>query len=179
MTQLVAERVVSRYAPCVLKRTYEHQACSIAGTLELIGERWSLLILRDVFLGIHRFDDLQRGLGVARNVLRDRLRLLVDEDVLERRRYQERPERFEDRLTDTGLDLWPAIVALMRFGDRHLAGDDGPPMVLEHRDCGGAVTDFAACAACGAPLTARDVRVHGPGVAEAQGGLAATGAAAR
>ena len=97
----------------MLKRTYENQVCSIAGALEVVGERWSILILRDVFLGIHRFDDLQRGLGIARNVLRDRLNLLVDEGILERRRYQERPERFEYRLTDKGNDLWPVLHSIM------------------------------------------------------------------
>src|ERR687890_1802301 len=114
-----------RYIGSVLKRTYDAQVCSIAGTLELIGERWTLLILRDVFLGIRRFDDLQRELGVARNVLRDRLRLLVDEGVLSRERYQERPERFEYRLTDKGRDLWPVLVALMKWGDKYTA-EKGP-----------------------------------------------------
>ena len=131
----------------------------MARTLEVVGERWTLLILRDAFLGVRRFDDFQRSLGIARNVLNTRLQRLVDAGLLERRRYQERPERFEYRLTDVGLDLWPAIVALMRFGDRHLVGDDGPPMLLEHRDCGGRVTDFGTCEACGAQLTPREVRI--------------------
>src|SRR4029453_4454726 len=89
-------------------------------------ERWTLLVLRDVFLGIRRFDDFQRDLGVARNVLADRLARLVDEGILERRRYQERPERFEYRLTDKGRDLWPVIFALASWGDAH-AAPDGPP----------------------------------------------------
>jgi len=144
----------------VLHSTYAGQQCSVARTLEVVGERWTLLILRDAFLGVRRFDDFQRSLGVARNVLTTRLQRLVDAGLLERRRYQERPERFEYRLTEMGLDLWPSIVALMRFGDRHLAGDDGPPMSLEHRGCGGAVTERLPCDRCGADVGPRDVRVQ-------------------
>ncbi len=150
----------------MLHNTYAGQRCSVARTLEVVGERWTLLILRDAFLGVRRFDDFQRSLGIARNVLNTRLQRLMDAGMLERRRYQERPERFEYRLTEMGLDLWPAIVALMRFGDRHLAGDEGPPMVVEHRDCGGAVTDFGTCEACGAQLTAREILVVRAGGAD-------------
>jgi DNA-binding HxlR family transcriptional regulator len=152
----------------VLHNTYEGQACSIARTLELVGERWTLLILRDAFLGVRRFDDFQRSLGIARNVLNTRLQRLVESGLLEKRRYQERPERFEYRLTEMGLDLWPVTVALMEFGDRHLAGEEGPPTVLEHRGCGGHVTAACTCSRCAAQLTARDVRpVPGPGAPRA------------
>jgi DNA-binding HxlR family transcriptional regulator len=148
----------------VLHNTYAGQTCSVARTLELVGERWTLLIVRDAFLGVRRFDDFQRNLGVARNVLNTRLQRLVEAGLLERRPYQERPPRHEYRLTEMGLDLWPAIVALMHWGDRHLAGDDGPPLLLEHRDCGGAVNERSMCARCGAEVGARDVRpVRGPG----------------
>lgn len=143
----------------MLHNTYEGQTCSIARALEIIGERWTLLILRDAFLGVRRFDDFQRNLGVARNVLNVRLQRLVDSGLLERRRYQERPERFEYRLTEKGLDLWPALVALMQWGDRHTCGGDGPPLRLEHRGCGGAITDRRTCEACGAELGVRDVDV--------------------
>ena len=157
--------------PLVLHNTYDGQACSIARTLEIIGERWTLLILRDAFLGVRRFDDFQRSLGIARNVLNVRLQRLVEAGLLERRRYQERPQRFEYRLTAMGLDLWPALVALMRFGDRHLACGDEPPMRVEHRDCGGEVSQRVSCASCGAELGARDVRVlsgrHEPAAAAA------------
>src|SRR5436853_2887738 len=110
----------------MLPRTYPDQHCSIAGTLELIGQRWTLLVLRDAFLGVRRFDDFQRDLGVARNVLAARLGRLVDEGVFERVAYQERPERFEYRLTEKGRDLWPVTMALLRWGDRHYA-TEGPP----------------------------------------------------
>jgi DNA-binding HxlR family transcriptional regulator len=148
----------------VLHNTYAGQTCSVARTLEVVGERWTLLIVRDAFLGIRRFDDFQRSLGVARNVLNTRLQRLVDAGLLERRLYQERPERYEYRLTEKGLDLWPAVVALMRFGDQHLAGDEGPPLLLRHRDCGGEVTASLTCGTCGAALGARDVvAAPGPG----------------
>lgn len=148
----------------VLHNTYAGQTCSVARALEVVGERWTLLILRDAFLGVRRFDDFQRSLGVARNVLNTRLQRLVDAGMLERRLYQERPERYEYRLTEMGLDLWPAVVALMEFGDKHLAGDEGPPMVMVHKGCGGKVLSTRTCAECGADLTVRDVTAQpGPG----------------
>jgi DNA-binding HxlR family transcriptional regulator len=161
----------------VLHNTYEGQTCSVARALEVVGERWTLLILRDAFLGIRRFDDFQRSLGVARNVLNTRLQRLVDAGILERRRYQQRPERFEYRLTDMGSELWPTIVALMHWGDRHLAGEAGAPLALEHRGCGGRVNDRRICEQCGAELLASEVRpVPGPGadaVVEARLGVTA------
>src|SRR5215213_5631670 len=128
----------------MLGRGYDNQVCSIAGALELVGERWTLLILRDVFLGVRRFDDFQRDLGIARNVLQSRLERLVEEGVLERRQYQDRPVRHEYRLTEKGMDLWPVVVALMKWGDRHLY-PDGAPVVMEHRGCGGEVDDRRVC----------------------------------
>jgi DNA-binding HxlR family transcriptional regulator len=140
----------------MLPRAYDGQDCSIAGTLELVGDRWTLLVLREVFLRNRRFEDIQRRLGIARNVLADRLARLVDEDVLERVAYQQRPERFEYRLTAKGLDLWPVLVALMQWGDRH-RGDGRRPMVLYHRGCPGEVDDRRICTACGAELGPLDV----------------------
>jgi len=147
----------------VLPRTYDGQNCSIARALELVGERWTLLILRDAFLGIRRFDDFQRDLGIARNVLRDRLERLVEEGVLERRPYQERPLRHEYRLTEKGVDLWPVLVSLVHFGDRWYA-PGGPPRLIVHAGCGGAVDDRRTCTTCGAPVDARSAQsVPGPG----------------
>ncbi len=140
----------------MLRRTYETQHCSIASALETIGERWTLLILRDAFLGTRRFDDFQRSLGVARNVLTSRLNRLVDEGVLERRRYQERPDRYEYRLTEKGIDLWPVLYTLKRFGDKHFF--DGPaPVRVEHRDCGTEIDDHMCCPKCGVQVGPRDV----------------------
>ena len=148
----------------MLGNSYESQTCSIAGTLEVVGERWSLLIVRDVFLGLRRFDEIQENLGIARNVLQTRLTRLMEQDVLEKRLYQERPPRYEYRLTEKGLDLWPTLVALMKWGDRYTAPDAGPPVVLEHRDCGGAIDEHRTCERCGTKLSVRDSRaVAGPG----------------
>ena len=112
----------------LLKRDYDGQNCSIARTLEVVGERWTLLIVRDVFLGYRRFDQLQEHLGVARNVLTDRLCRLVDEGILERVPYCERPVRYEYRLTAKGLELNVALAALRQWGDKHLS--DKPPTLL-------------------------------------------------
>jgi DNA-binding HxlR family transcriptional regulator len=115
----------------MLKRDYEGQNCSIARALEIVGERWTLLIIRDVFLGLRRFDQLQASLGVARNVLTDRLNRLVDEGILERVRYSERPQRFEYRLTDKGRELSLALTALRQWGDEHLS--EKPPRLLRRK----------------------------------------------
>jgi DNA-binding HxlR family transcriptional regulator len=148
----------------MLGNDYESQVCTIAGALEVIGERWSLLIVRDVFLGLRRFDEIQENLGIARNVLQTRLTRLLDHGVLEKRLYQERPPRYEYRLTEKGVDLWPTIVALMQWGNRYAAPAAGPPVLLEHRGCGGAVDEHRLCEVCGSPLAARDVRAYpGPG----------------
>jgi DNA-binding HxlR family transcriptional regulator len=144
----------------VLGNTYEGQVCSIARSLELIGERWTILIIRDAFLGIRRFDDFQKSLGIARNVLQQRLARLTENGILEKVRYQERPERFEYRLTEKGMDLWPVVVTLLAWGDKHLVDESGPPTIIEHRDCGGRVNDRRICEACGALLGPRDVKAR-------------------
>lgn len=147
----------------MLGRTYQGQNCSMAKSLELLGERWTMLVVREVFLGNRRFDQMAARLGVARNVLTARLSRLVDEGVLEKVRYQERPERFEYRLTEKGIDLWPVIVSLIQFGDRYYA-PDGPPLILKHKRCGGRVDGHRICNRCGERLTARDVTGEaGPG----------------
>jgi DNA-binding HxlR family transcriptional regulator len=148
----------------MLGRTYESQTCSVARTLELVGERWTLLIIRDAFLGVRRFGDFAERLGVARNVLQDRLERLVETGILEKVPYQERPLRHEYRLTDMGRDLWPSIVALLQFGDKHLAAEAGPPMLLLHRGCGGELDDRRMCRVCGAEVELQSVEaVAGPG----------------
>jgi len=148
----------------VLGNDYDNQVCSIAGALAVVGERWSLLIVRDVMLGMRRFDEIQADLGIARNVLQTRLSRLTEQGVLERRLYQERPPRYEYRLTEKGLDLWPTVVSLMQWGDAHVTADGARPTVLEHRGCGGAVDEHRICIRCGARLSIRDVRaVPGPG----------------
>jgi DNA-binding HxlR family transcriptional regulator len=136
----------------MLQRDYPTQYCPVAGALEVVGERWTLLILRDVFLGIRRFEDLQRDLGVARNVLQARLERLVENGILVKRPYQERPVRCEYRLTEKGADLWPVLVALLSWGDRYTL-DGERPMVLQHRGCGGGLDDRRRCTVCGADVS--------------------------
>ncbi len=151
----------------MLRHDYPGQVCSIAKALEVVGERWSLLIVRDVMNRRRRFDQLQSGLGIARNTLAARLERLVEEDILERRAYQSSPERYEYFLTEKGLDLWPALIALLAWGDRHSPTPAGPPMLIEHRECGGRVSDRGVCEECGQVLHARDaVALPGPGVGD-------------
>jgi DNA-binding HxlR family transcriptional regulator len=125
--------------------------CSIARTLDAIGDRWSLLIIRDAFYGVRRFDDFQRELGVARNVLTDRLQKLVDREVLERRQYQDKPPRFEYRLTERGRDLVGVVLVMMRWGDRWTSEGDAPVTII-HTTCGHATQPVVACSECGDEL---------------------------
>jgi len=126
---------------------YESRTCSIARTLDAVGERWTVLILRDLFNGVHRFEDLQRHLNVARDILARRLATLVDAGIVDRVAYQEPGSRSrrEYHLTQAGMELRPVLVALMDWGDKHLAGNDGPPMVLEHVGCGATVHARLTC----------------------------------
>ena len=138
-----------------MKRDYPTQYCSVASTLEIIGERWTILILRDVFMGIRRFDELQRHLGVARNILQTRLERLVEAGIVRKRPYQERPLRHEYRLTEKGADLWPVLVSLLKWGDKY-AIEGERPMILQHRDCGGELDDRRRCVVCGVDVEVSD-----------------------
>ena len=114
--------------------------------------------------GVRRFDDFQRSLGIGRNILTQRLNRLVDEDLLARRQYHDRPVRHEYVLTDKGRDFFPVIAALVRWGDRWLAGEEGPPVVLQHRSCGHDLEAEVVCSQCGEPVRLRDVTSRlGPG----------------
>lgn len=146
----------------MLNRDYQGQNCSIARALEVVGERWTLLIVRDVLLGLRRFDELQQSLGIARNVLADRLNRLVEEGVLERVRYSERPERFEYRLTRKGRELDIALTGLRQWGDKYLS--EKPPRILRRKADGKPVV--AALVPRGAAvLSSEDVElVPGPGL---------------
>jgi DNA-binding HxlR family transcriptional regulator len=138
--------------------------CSLARTLAVVGDRWTLLVLREAFLRTRRFDDFQARLGIARRVLTERLALLVGEGVLEKIAYQQRPERFEYRLTEKGLGLYPVIVSMVHWGDQHYAGGREPPVIHRHKACGQDFRSVLTCSECGEPVTARDVEVHGRGV---------------
>jgi DNA-binding HxlR family transcriptional regulator len=134
--------------------------CSIARTLEVVGEWWTMLVVREAFNGVRRFDEFQARLGIARNVLATRLQSLVDHEIVERRLYQERPERYEYRLTDKGRDLYPVLISMMRWGDKWEVGADGPPVRLTH-DCGHEPDPELVCTHCSKPLVAREVRAEG------------------
>jgi DNA-binding HxlR family transcriptional regulator len=142
------------------------RTCSIARTLQVIGDRWTLLILRDAFRGVRRFDEFAGDLGIARNLLTDRLNRLVEHGILEKVPYQERPVRHEYRLTARGLDLSPALVAFMRWGDHHLAADE-PPVVLVHGECGHPLDQVFVCWHCDRTVTPRQIRSR-PGAARAR-----------
>ena len=145
---------------------YDSANCAIGAAVALIGERPTFLVLREAFNGVRRFDDMQRRTGIPRQVLADRLARLVREGLLRKVPYQENGQRSrrEYRLTDRGLDLYPVLVALMQWGDQHVAGPAGPPLLLEHRDCGEPVRLELTCRAGHVLDSARDVTpVPGPG----------------
>ncbi len=135
----------------------------MARTLEVVGEKWALLAVREVFFGNRRFDEMVRRTGAPRDTMAARLRVLVGAGIMERRQYSEHPARFEYHLTEAGRDLYPVIMTLMRWGDQYLAGGDGPPVVLEH-SCGHVLSARLVCESCGQPVavgTARPVISRG------------------
>ena len=138
-------------------KDFPRDACSMASTLEVIGERWTMHVLRESFLGVRRFEDYRRNIGVARNILSDRLNTLVAEGILRRELYSERPPRYEYRLTRKGIDLHEILIALMKWGNRWTPNEDGPAVVLRHRECGGTVEPVLSCPDCGEPVHAWDL----------------------
>ena len=150
-----------------MQRTdFSEMTCSIARSLAVAGEPWSPLVLRDVWVGINRFDDLQRDLGISRKVLAERLKALVEAEMLERRVYSERPARHEYVLTAKGFEFVDVLMAMAAWGDRWTAGEAGPPVLRRHRACGQITQVELRCSVCGEPLHAADVDVEaGPGAA--------------
>jgi DNA-binding HxlR family transcriptional regulator len=148
------------------RKSFSDMHCSVAQCLEIVGEWWSLLIVRDAFLGVTRFDDFQQRLGISRNVLNQRLAGLMEAGVFVKVPYSEHPPRHDYRLTDRGRDLWPVLTTMRQWGDKH-AAPDGPPLELIHKDCGELSQARLICSACGEPIGARDVRaIPGPGAVE-------------
>jgi DNA-binding HxlR family transcriptional regulator len=138
--------------------------CSLARTLSVVGDRWTLLVLREAYLRVRRFDEFQERLGIARRVLAERLKRLVDHGVLRKVAYQDAPPRFEYRLTQKGLDLYPALISLVHWGDEHYAGKKGPPLLHRHLTCGHDFRAVLACSVCGETIDPRAVAPHaGPG----------------
>jgi DNA-binding HxlR family transcriptional regulator len=145
------------------RKSFADMRCSVAQCLEVAGEWWSMLIVRDAFLGVTRFDQFQERLGISRNVLNQRLGYLVEQGVLEKVPYSEHPPRHDYRLTPKGRDLWPVLTAMRQWGDKY-AAPDGPPLEIMHKGCGKISHAVMTCSSCGQAITARDVRaLRGPG----------------
>lgn len=159
-----------------MKRTpFGDWPCSVARTVDLVGDWWTPLVMREAFLGTRRFDAFQANLGIGRNILTQRLNRLVDEGVLVRRPYQERPLRHEYVLTDKGRDLFAVIATMKTWGDRWLAGDDGPPLTYHHTVCDHDMDAEVVCSHCREPLHVREVRARpGPGWPAADAGTVPT-----
>ena len=145
------------------RKSFADMHCSVVQCLEVVGEWWSMLIVRDAFLGVTRFDEFQERLGISRNVLNQRLLRLVEEGVLTKIPYSEHPPRHDYRLTAKGRDLWPVLTAMRQWGDAY-AAPDGPPLSVVHKSCGHVADAVMTCSSCGERLEARDVRaMAGPG----------------
>lgn len=136
-----------------------HQPCGIARSVAVLGERWTFVILRQAFLGARRFEDFQSGTGIARNILTERLRALVEHGILERRPYATHSARtlHEYRLTDKGIDLYPILVGLLQWGNRHGGFDDAVPMRLVHNRCGQQTEPRFVCSECGERIDPREM----------------------
>jgi DNA-binding HxlR family transcriptional regulator len=148
---------------------FAKQNCSIARPLSILGERWTLLVLREISLGNRRFDQIQSELGVATNILSARLATLADEGIVDRRRYREHPERFEYRLTKKGADLQPILLAFLRWGDQYMAGSAGPPLETVHATCDHVFRMVPTCSHCGEEVKPQDLRPRpGPGATKKQ-----------
>jgi DNA-binding HxlR family transcriptional regulator len=147
------------------RTSFGEMACSIARTLDVVGEPWSPLVLRDVFVGMNRFEQIQADLGISRKVLTERLNHLVDHGVLERRPYDKRP-RFEYHLTRKGLELFDVLMVMVGWGDKWLSGAAGPPVLYRHHSCGAVSHVDLRCSHCGEPMHADSIDVlAGPGSA--------------
>lgn len=139
-------------------------SCSLARTLSVIGDRWTLLILRNAFLRTRRFDAFQKQLGITRHLLAARLKKLVDDGILEKRAYQQRPVRYEYRLTEKGIDLYPVLLSLVTWGDKWMDDGNGPPVQYIHKDCGQITRPRLVCSECDEPVHARNLMpIAGPG----------------
>ena len=136
------------------------ERCSVARTVSVIGDRWTLLVLRDCFLGVRRFEDFHERLRIARPMLADRLRKLVEAGVLRKAAYQEAPARYEYRLTPKGLDLHPVIMAIVHWGDVHMSDGTGRPLLHRHTGCGHLFDPVTVCSVCRENVKAKDVTVE-------------------
>jgi DNA-binding HxlR family transcriptional regulator len=141
------------------RKSLADMQCSIAQTLEIVGEWWTLMIVRSMFgfKGFHKFEELQAELGIARNILKERLDTLIENGIVEKRQYREHPPRYDYHLTKKGQDLFPVIIGLLEWGDQHAVGPEGPPVILHHTECSRDTTPYLACSCCHQPITAHTV----------------------
>jgi DNA-binding HxlR family transcriptional regulator len=157
------------YAGTVPKQSFADISCSIARAVDVIGQRWTPLIVRDLFAGMTKFEDIRRDLGIAPNILAARLDELERNEIVERRQYQSAPARHEYVLTEKGRDLYPVIATLLAFGDKWLSLD-GPPVLTVHSGCGHVTSAKTVCAECGGELNADNViHARGPGARPGRG----------
>jgi len=176
MDKIAPARVDDSERPCrhdwsvwMKWKELEEEPCSMARTIGVIGDRWTLLILRECFLRTRRFEGFQSALGITRHLLAERLKKLVRQGILRRIPYQESPKRHEYILTQKGLDLYPIMMAIVHWGDTHMVDERGRPLLHQHRKCGKDFDPIMVCSECGEPLSAKEVHTHpGPG---ARGGL--------
>lgn len=151
------------------RESFGEQPCSVARTLDVIGDRWTPLVLRDVAIGISRFDAIHRNLGLSRKVLTQRLQHLVEHDVIERTPYQDNPVRYDYTLTEKGADLAMVLIAIQTFGDKWIFGADGPPLQWRHLGCGQVSSVVACCESCGEQVRPGDaIPLRGPSFSEEQ-----------
>ena len=149
---------------CVKRTPFAKWPCPIARTVDLLGDWWTPLVLREAYYGVRRFDEMQRTLQIGRSVLTQRLNRLVEEELLERALYQTRPDRYEYVLTEKGRDFYPVVLAMATWGDRWLNGKEGSPIVLHHTECGHQTEARVVCSACGEELEHGAVKASlGPG----------------
>ncbi len=142
----------------------ENEPCSIARSLAVFGDRWTLVLLRECFMGVKKFADFQQNLGISKTIISERLKHLIDHGILEKVAYQQNPPRYKYKLTRKGLDIYPVFLSFARWGDVYCAGEKGVPLVYTHKSCGHQIHAVSTCSECGEPLDARDVMAQpGPG----------------
>ncbi len=142
-----------------MKPIPKKRVCSVARSIEILGDRWIFLILREAFFGVRQYDQFQANLGIATNILSHRLKLLVENGILERKQDPQDGRRFRYKLTEKGMDLYPITLAFMKWGDRWLSGQEGPPLILKHKSCGRPLAPEMCCAYCRQVIDARDVAI--------------------
>ncbi len=141
----------------MIKKKYGNRICSVARTLEILGDRWIFLIIREAFFGVRYYDKFQANLGIATNILSDRLKVLVENGIFQKEKDDIDARRIKYRFTRKGIDIYTITLALMQWGDRYLSDDDGPPLTLYHKPCGQRLEPVMSCAHCGDAINARDV----------------------